>query len=99
MDTPCLSKIGVTPLIMGTSFRMYSTSASLSRTCVPALAPPACSEVRPGNTPITSVPHELKIMLMARSNPEPKASRITTVAMPHRSEEHTSELQSQFHLV
>ena len=48
----------------------------------PAFAPPACSEVRPGNAPMTSVPQELKMRLMACSNPEPKASRMTTVAMP-----------------
>ena len=31
-------------------------SASWSRTSLPAFAPPACREVRPGKAPITSVP-------------------------------------------
>src|SRR5260370_21000819 len=48
----------------------------------PRLCASACSEVRPGKAPITSVPQELKMMPMARSKPEPNASRMTIVAIP-----------------
>src|ERR1700761_6218427 len=62
---------------------MRSTSSCVKRTCTPAFDPPACSLVRPGNTPIMFVPNCAKIFSNACPNPAPYASSNTTVAMPH----------------
>ena len=42
-----------------------------ARTWTPALEPPTCSEVRPGNTPMRYVPHWAKMFWMAWPKPAP----------------------------
>ena len=43
----------------------------LSRTCVPALVPPACNSVRPGKMKTRLVPNERKADHSPRSKPVP----------------------------